>query len=244
VLVRDFGEGTVELIGFRADLSPYAGKKHVGAVAEKRVRARLRSDMTDIDLAHSVGRAKRLLRHKILGMNADRMLTLTYSENKVDLEGAWKDFSRFIRSLRKLKPNFHYCVVPERQLRGAIHFHMAIKGFLNVSIVRYLWQKAIGGEGRIHIGSPKGGGGAWQRAKLAAYLAKYMGKGMTDGEANARRYRASLGIVVPAGHRFYVPYSDSSVWAMTMLVRAFAPRGVVRLFEAQGALPVVWMASY
>ncbi len=191
-------------------------------------------------------------RHRVLMMDADRMLTPTFRENVSDLKAAWKFFNRFLRLMRDHYGEFQYVAVPELQERGAWHFHLAVKGFYNVNLVRFFWRKAICGDGKSEVGainitSPRKGG-AWQRKKLVRYLCKYLGKELVSDLVYSRRYSSSQNISPPESYTFhipiYIPIGDAAVYMMTKLVDAISPKGVQRLFEASGSMPVVWMASY
>lgn len=50
--------------------------------------------------------------------------TLTFKENITDLELANRHFNNFIKSIRRLYPDFKYLCVPEFQKRGAVHYHL------------------------------------------------------------------------------------------------------------------------
>jgi len=96
-------------------------------------------------------------------------------------------------------------MVPERRRRGAYHFHLAVKGFQDVSLLRSL-RKCIVGEGNIDVQYRKTGKGfQWKKTNLARYPAKYVGKEM-ESELNERRYRCSLGIEIK-GEVIWVPMS-------------------------------------
>lgn len=147
-----------------------------------------------------------------MAMGADHLLTLTYRENKTDKEEAMHDVEVFIRNVHEKIPGWKYVMVPERQKRGAIHFHVAVKGFQDVLFLRKVWRKTVG-EGNIDIKYKemksrngkwkKGDSYTWGKADLAAYLAKYITKEPEEEnrkievQLNERRFRASLGIMVP-----------------------------------------------
>lgn len=142
-------------------------------------------------------RAAATVRRKAMTMQADRLLTLTYRRNEDQLSRAWEDFQKFARLMRETFPGFKYIVVPEYQKRGAVHFHMAIKGFYPVNTVRKLWRHVIQ-DGNIDITTPRHGNHAWQPYKLASYLCKYITKDLRDdmhlAKLGAHRFRTSLGI--------------------------------------------------
>ena len=75
---------------------------------------------------------------------------------------------KFIRLVHTYFPEWLYVCVMERQERGAIHFHLGVKGYQGVDLLRSLWR----------------------------CVAKYISKGL-ENELNERRYRASLGIEIP-----------------------------------------------
>ncbi len=71
-------------------------------------------------------RAKARIRHICMAAGFDHLLSLTYRENIVDKERAWKHFEKFVRLIHKYIPDWQYIVTNEQQERGAYHFHMAI----------------------------------------------------------------------------------------------------------------------
>jgi hypothetical protein len=243
--VRDFGAGAVEGIAYRGDLTPKRRK------LEDRLQTpkdSTRDKMEVADLQRSERRARRLVRHRLMGIQADRLLTLTYRENKEDLQGCWKDFHRFRRMMFKTFPNFAYVVVPERQKRGAWHFHLGVKGFYNVGIVRAFWRKAISGDrkadvGNIDITSPRKGG-AWQRVKLARYLAKYLTKDMDVQTMHSRRFASSHNIQPPTEVEFYVPVNEDAFYFVAKIFERIAKRGFSRRFESDGPFPLIWLSTY
>jgi hypothetical protein len=87
--------------------------------------------------------------------------------------------------------------VLEYQKRGAIHLHIAVKGFQDVRLLRRCWYKVVGnGQGQVNVKGPRPGSSP---VKLARYLSKYIGKDLDahPREAGENRYFCSLGINVP-----------------------------------------------
>jgi hypothetical protein len=126
----------------------------------------------------------------------DHMLTLTYQQNVQDVSLAYCDLKRFIRAVRKRVPGFAYCCVHELQKRGAVHFHLAVRGFQDVRFLRSAWLSVVGA-GNIDVQAPRGRGSKkWGLALLAGYLSKYIMKNATAGNGR-QRYRVSEGIEVP-----------------------------------------------
>jgi hypothetical protein len=129
------------------------------------------------------------------------MLTLTYRENMQDRERMARDFDVFIKRLRRVVPDFQYVCVFERQKRGAWHAHIAVprvlahylhKGALvrSYDLLRSLWRAVVGSDnGNVDVSRNK----RIMRSpsKLAAYIAKYIGKGFADSDDGGDSYRAS-----------------------------------------------------
>ena len=200
----------------------------------------------------SAARARRELRHRVLSMRADRLLTLTYRENKVDLKDCWQDLGRFNRLMCKKFPGFEYVCAPERQQRGAWHFHLSVKGFYNACIVRFLWLSAIRGGpfvarkervGNVDITAPRTGA-QWNTAKLARYLSKYMTKAAHVSALGARRY-FFVSLDCKAGEKtFFMILSDSNFYHLAQTLELYSHAGLQNLFEAGGPLGLIWMADY
>ena len=139
-------------------------------------------------------RAKATVRRKAMAMRADRMLTLTYRDNQENIEMAWEHFSKFTRAMRKEYVSFPHIVIPERQKRGAIHFHIALNKFYPVDALRRIWQSVVG-SGNIDIQKRK----TKDTVKIASYMTKYLTKTFNDpnellAQLGAHRFRTSLGI--------------------------------------------------
>ena len=128
---------------------------------------------------------------------ADRLLTLTYRENMRDVKQGWLDFQRFVRSMRKVFGRWPYVAVMEFQARGAVHFHVAQKGHIDVRIVRKLWRRVVG-EGNIDITTPRRvkHDQKCPRVRIAGYLTKYMAKSFDYVPLETNRYRTSKGITL------------------------------------------------
>ena len=166
------------------------------SVVQSKKADRGQSRERERNIERSSRRAKGKLRQKVFASGIDHLLTLTYRYNQQEKESAWDHFEQFIRLIHKMYPGWVYIAVAERQKRGAYHFHMGVKGFQDVDLLRTLWRKA-GGDGNIDVQYRRGEkGDKWKRVKLALYLTKYIGKEMTT-ELNERRFRTSLNIEVP-----------------------------------------------
>lgn len=180
----DYGEGYVE------------GSWGVSIPRKGETGIRGRSKEREKNIERSARRAKAQVRRISMTLGLDHLLTLTYRENVQDKEEAWQDFITFIRLVHLHIPSWIYVAVIEEQKRGAIHFHLGVKGYQDVSLLRTLWRRIVK-DGNIDVNYIKSKGGfQWKRINIARYLAKYIGKDMKT-ELNERRYRASRGIKIP-----------------------------------------------
>lgn len=243
--VRDFGDGLVEQVAYRSDCLPRCLR---GGSKE---RVRLREEMTPENHERSVARSRREVRHSILMLKPTNMLTLTYRENQTNLAQAWLDFGRWARKVSASFKKFDYVCVPERQQRGAWHFHVAVRGYYNYNILRYFWRGSIksglplSDRGNVTGAPSPKGREAWQVKEMARYMIKYMTKSMNEVTAiGARRYSKSKGIPEPRRQKFYVLLSDAARLQMGRVLDVVSPYGVRRCFESPGPTPVIWMASY
>jgi hypothetical protein len=124
-------------------------------------------------------------------MGADAMLTLTFRRNVTCIKEAWGVAIRFIRAKRDAEGGFQYVIVPERQKRGAWHFHLAVRGWQDLRLIRSCWKRA-GGCGNVDVRPFKG-----PNHKMASYMSKYISKSFTQDELSTRshhRYRRSQGL--------------------------------------------------
>lgn len=154
------------------------------------------------NIRRATARAKSAVRRLCLAAQVDRLLTLTYQENQTDLAQGWEDFTRFIRIMRDAMPKWVYVAVAERQKRGAVHFHLAVKGFQDVRRLRAAWRNVVGA-GNIDVTNPRKYGGrngftsqAARCASCSRYITKYMLKDARETETARHRYRHSR-ITIP-----------------------------------------------
>ncbi len=95
-------------------------------------------------------------------------------------------------------PTWVYIAVPERQKRGAWHWHLAVVGWQDVGLLRACWLKVVG-DGNIDV-QERVNATVNRRLGIVKYLGNYLTKGFKEGdrELNGHRFRASLGIKVPS----------------------------------------------
>lgn len=178
-------------------MNTYSGCLPIPALIPKKAGRGL-SELREANEDRAIRRARSRLRQLILSIRADHLLTLTYRENVTDFEQASDDLSKFVRLVKAKMPEWAYVAVAEQQVRGAWHWHLSVCGRQDVELLRSFWRHVVG-EGNIDASAPKCAHKHRQLA-LVKYLGKYLAKGFKEGnrELNARRFRASRGIEVPA----------------------------------------------
>lgn len=221
---------TPELVEVSATFVPESPRRFVakGAATEERQQQ---------NRIRNAARARSALRRLVMAMQADRLVTLTTRDNITDLAASAAQFRAFIMRLQRGTPSLEYVAVPERQKRGAWHWHIAVRGYVPVRTWREAWR-AVVGDGNIDVTTPRTGPRYWQDddipevktniaavqacIRIARYLAKYLGKGFGNAELDGRhRYRRSDRITVTVV-RVRVESPDVSQdivsWATQLLV--------------------------
>ena len=129
------------------------------------------------------------------------MLTLTTREAVTDRAVFQRHFDVFMKRVKRALPGFEYICVFERQKRGAWHAHIACRRFAShylhagalvksYDLLRSMWRGVVGADnGNIDVS--RGKRVRRSVAKLAAYLAKYIGKSFDGNEKHANAYSAS-----------------------------------------------------
>jgi hypothetical protein len=129
--------------------------------------------------------------------------------------------------------------VLEYQKRGAVHFHLAVRGFMSVNILRHHWKNAITSNGSRLNGIDAPGnidmeykkGRPASRGQISRYLAKYMGKALECQDMNAKRYSASTQIKRPEHRRFYISSGDSPDLQIMRLIELVSGKPLKYTFE-------------
>lgn len=225
VILRDYGGGLAEVgWAFIPNREPF------------NINGRGNSENLEANADRAARRARSRLRQLVLSANLDHLLTLTYRENVTDFQHASGDLSRFIRAVKTYLPDFLYVAVPEKQKRGAWHWHLAVHGRQDADLHRKLWRRIVG-EGNIDVQKPKAGES--RRLALVKYLGKYLAKGFAEGhrELNRHRFRASLGIVVP-GELVAIPEhlrGEVSAYVIGQLQKRSGSVGFVWIDQEMGA---------
>jgi len=185
-------------------------------------------------------RASTAIRRWIMARRLDHLLTLTYKENMICRRRAVRDLSLFMDKVRAANPGYSWVAVPERQKRGAWHWHIAVRGFQNVRLLRSLWLSVVG-EGNIDVRCPYAKQGArWGRLRLAYYLAKYIKKNVHEtGEGDHRYFRSRDGLKTDVEKIMLDKISTAGVWIQE-IITASGLR-VMQTFEtAYGGLGATW----
>jgi len=185
VKIHDYGKQWIEASWGKVDLCP----------RKKGSDGRLRNREQNEKRAQS--RAKGEIRRKCLAIGADHLVTFTYRMNIEDREKVLSDLERLRRMLSRNGYPMPYVAVLECQKRGAIHPHLAVRGFQDVRLLRRCWYKIVGkAQGQVNVRGPRPGTSS---VKLARYLSKYISKDIDNQprELQGHRYFCSLGIAVP-----------------------------------------------
>ena len=227
----DQGKYRIKLIHYGGGLGEIGWSFVPALIPKKSIRGN--SEQRDENEDRAVRRAKSRLRQLILSAHVDHLLTLTYRENVTDYDRACADLARFVRRVKGQLQGWPYVAVPERQKRGAWHWHLAVKGRQDVNLLRSLWRQIVG-EGNIDVNPPRGKG-TERHLFLVRYLGKYLAKGFADGdrELNGRRFRASLGIDVPFEYLTLPKECRGDVMGVALS----------RLVEVAGSVGFVWTAD-
>jgi len=175
------------------------------STVEPPTRARHRESPREDNRGRATRRARQQIKLRCRAINANHLVTLTYRENMQDLDRLLADWTAFLREFRgaRLQKAWSYVATRERQERGAWHVHIAVHGRQDVHSLRAAWL-AVVLDGGVHVKGPENRwrdltqhGRGWTSRKLAAYIAKYVGKDVDqDAQAGRRSYWASKAVDV------------------------------------------------
>lgn len=117
---------------------------------------------------------------------------------------AWREFCRLVgvRGVRSVEGYpWVYAVVPELHSDGETwHLHVAVRGLFDVTTLRVLWYRALGGEGHERGSATPGSVNAkyFKRRRgrqvcrsISNYVSGYVGKGLAGGEAERKSFATS-----------------------------------------------------
>jgi hypothetical protein len=143
-------------------------------------------------------RAKAQVKLLAMELGVDRLLTFTIRKWEgvaLEYETVLKAWDYFRRMALRWDKTFRYVAAPELHKAGGYHIHAGVHGFVNVNILRRMWQSALNkvfgrAQSLVHgVESPgtvnvtkKLNGATLQKAKnIARYIAKYIGKALETG---------------------------------------------------------------
>jgi hypothetical protein len=237
---RKYPTGDVELVAVKLNCEDSIRR---GGGAKRSNSSK--DQMNEAVLKKSIQRARTTIRRKLLSMQADRMLTLTFRENVKEIDDAWKCFKYFTRLMRwRFGSRFTYVAVPEYQRRGAVHFHLAISGYYPVTTVRRLWHRAVGKyDGNIDITSPRRAGkNSWNAKRIANYLAKYLTKSEST-EFNRKRYSSGGDILIPPVMNGWLALGAPTVSILWEAVSSLTHKPVREFWESEGYFDIIFIST-
>jgi hypothetical protein len=141
----------------------------------------------------SISRTKKILRKIILNQNFEKtsFLTLTFRENISDINIARYEFQKFMKRLNYYlystkKSQIKYIAVPEKQVRGAWHFHILLFDvpFIPNDDISKIWKN-----GFIKINQVK----FQNMMEIFQYISKYISKQFQENQKHMKRFFSSHG---------------------------------------------------
>jgi hypothetical protein len=147
----------------------------------------------NLNLLSSLSRTKKILRRIILNQNFEKtsFLTLTFAENVQDLDVARYEFQKFLKRLnyflyKTKQSKIKYLAVPERQERGAWHFHILL---FDVPFIPNDDIASIWGNGFVKINQVK----FQNMMQVFQYISKYITKQFQENQKYIHRFLGSKG---------------------------------------------------
>lgn len=126
-------------------------------------------------------------------------ITLTFSENIIDLNYAKKRLKYFLDKVRRVKKDLKFLGIIEFQKRGAVHYHILTNIDINDTTLIYSQEDnskfkhiKYWNDGFTNVKIIKG-----DVKKIIGYIAKYMTKNIDDRLFNHRRYFYSKNLDIP-----------------------------------------------
>jgi hypothetical protein len=255
VAVHDLGHGQREATVHQcwhmveSEWDALTQRNYIAAVREKTPSKAEIAERAALALEKSKRRLKTRARRLCKAICADTLLTLTYRENQSDLVeakrhldlfnkrmratvGHWESRPREIGPDRRWVTDWKYVAFPERQKRGAWHWHLGIPGLAPVmqsrgvkvkswALVRAVWRSVVGAVGgNVDFSGRRKS--LRSSTKLAAYIAKYGSKACGGVDDGLRRFQASQ-VDIPPPSR--IELHNARLAELVELVYAFAADG-------------------
>jgi hypothetical protein len=190
----------------------------------------------------SARRARTAVRRLCKVKSLDTMLTMTYRANVTDREVIRRHLDMAIKRIRRVIPGFQYVAVLERQKRGAWHAHLAVErvqshylhqGVLvrSYDLLRAIWRAVVGElGGNIDVARSKVA--RRSSARVAAYLSKYIGKGLDAVEGGDSYSASGRALPRPVVIRHMGEDYPDACSALVSLLLSFFPPGSVEFHGA------------
>lgn len=190
----------------------------------------------------SARRARTAVRRLVKAKCLDTMLTLTYRENVTDRAVIARHLDIVIKRIRRVIPGFQYVAVFERQKRGAWHAHLAVeriqshylhKGTLvrSYDLLRAIWRAVVGElGGNVDVSRSKAA--RRSSARIAAYLSKYIGKGLDSVEGGDSYSASGRALPRPVVIRHTGSAYPEACASLRTLLATFFPPGAYEFHEA------------
>jgi len=234
VKVTDLGDDFQEITAHYREEKPRPPKHR------KERRKGSRDDMTAENNERSTNRAKRRMRHAVVMLRADAMMTLTTRENLTDLDKAWSYWKQMARWLKASYAwGEHYVVVHETQARGAIHFHVALcmgEAWPQYRRIIAKWREIIGGDGSVQFSREFRCRQRARPGRIYGYLSKYLSKGFTQGQMNRKRYAISQDLPTPQETIVYLPVGDDTAFRLSQELHRISGRPPLVKFIKPGII--------
>lgn len=181
------------------DMTPEAIALYREHVTELMLDPQYVAERAQINAERAAQRARGRVRLLCKSMGADTLMTLTYRANVTDLALCKAHLKEFVRRVKRVWPGFRAVCAFERQKRGAWHVHLATERVMPVAayqgvimrsydLLRAIWRSVTKQHGGNVDVQARKRHSKRSPARIAAYLAKYLGKAFEDGPAHSQRW--------------------------------------------------------
>jgi len=235
-----YPSGDVEVTAIKFDADTRLGNK-----SKKARKNDNKAEMSESVLRKSQNRSRKIVYKKALTMQCDRLLTLTFKDNLKDLTIAWNVVKYFHKLMKwRFKEQYVFIIVPEFQKRGAVHFHLAVKGYYPANTVRHLWRRAAGKYGgNIDITNPrKYNMKSWNPKRISRYLSKYITKNETV-EFNSRRYASTKTLTPPEPTIEWLTYGVPVLQVMNQILESLTRKPLNTKWESSKYYEVSFIST-
>lgn len=221
VSLKQYADGTGRF--FIAERHAGYKTKSNRVVATYKPRGAARADvMSAEDLRRSTFRAISKFREACSMLQVDRIGTSTFRENVSDFDTALRVHTTFCRLYKLELPysfeiegrpfsvsSFDYACAPEKQKRGAWHFHFALNSAHDINRLRRCWHEAqelcgiAEPDGNFNIRYTPPRKANTGPTRIGRYISKYIQKSFEEGEIFRKRYFVSRGVPEPERSKLF-----------------------------------------